>query len=145
MQHRFVNFAAGVSLLLFTATVILLVRSYWISDAITYGSASGKYGVQSAAGSMFIVAVQMPLPVGSSEHGLSGVDDNAVESFVNWSGLDYWRHAVPSSSPRTQSLPDIVYPLASASFSVPLWALAGAFLIVPVASWVVAKRNRWLT
>jgi hypothetical protein len=144
VKRRYFKLAAAVSLLLFVATVLLWVRSYWSSDAITYGNASGKYGIQSASGSIVLVTVRVPLPEGSSEHGLSGIDDNAAESFVNWQGFHYIRNPVPFSSPRTQSLPEIVYPLASIALVVPFWAVTGFSLLAPLTCWVVAKCDRWM-
>ena len=130
VKRRLLNLTAAVSLLLFVATVLLWVRSYWTSDAVTYGNVSREYGIQAASGSIVLVTVDVSVPAGSSEHGLPGIDDNSPESFVNWRGLRYRHSAVPFSSPRTQSLPEIVYPLASMSLLVPFWAVAGIFLPV---------------
>lgn len=142
-RHPF-NLAVWISLLLFVATAVLWVRSYWMSDAITYGSGNGMYGAQSAAGSIALVAIDLPSSGDSIAHGSSGVDDNSVESHVNWRGVNYTRNPLPFTSPRTQSLPEIVYPLASTALFVPFWTIAAVFLLAPLCGWVMTKRNRWM-
>ena len=62
VKRRISNIAIALSLLLLSATVVLWVRSYFVSDAITYGDARAKYGVQSASGWITVVKVSVPLP-----------------------------------------------------------------------------------
>jgi hypothetical protein len=135
---------SAISLLLCVVMTTLWARSYRVSDAITYGSATSKLGLQSATGSIVLVTVNTPLPIQdrATDAGSIRSDDNVRESFVNWAGLHYQSAAVPFVSPRTEFLPDVVYPLASMSLVVPFWAVVAMLAIAPLCRFV-RLRDRW--
>ena len=143
MKRRLLNLLTALSLVLCVATVVLWVRSYWVSDAVLWSSGSGERGAQTIRGTLAFVETDVPhrrtrvrwdrfygdLP--------SPWEDASPPSLPNRLGFGYRFRLLPTANirlpnpdPDVPALPPVI---GSRIVLVPLWFPAILFALLPAA------------
>lgn len=139
MKRRLITLLAILSLLPCVATVALWARSYWISDALGWGTARPMQGmyqfrkVASTSGVLWFAKEDTGFPVFTATF-LQGWESHEVTGRHQWETeyLDIYR--VGFGYARKPGVQFVI--------CVPHWFVAAVLLTPSVAAWGVARRRR---
>jgi hypothetical protein len=140
---------ARVSLLLCVATIVIWIRSHWISDGVAWLHGSGELGMQTGPGALFCfqnnVAHTSLRVEFDSWPAIHFPDEFQPESILNRIGFGY--RSTTDTGPLFHSVAprsDIVLPrvLNRRIAAIPAWFIAACLAILPIRFAQLAYRRR---
>jgi hypothetical protein len=149
MWRRLKQLAIAVSLLLFVASSVIWLRSYWRSDAVVYNGHDGHRAVQWAAGIVIAGSDNVGSPrrsLGLDSWSYDGTDVRIGSGFWGRRGFAHDLTVTPATSLSAASLAS--FPTAppgtilSRRVSMPVWPMVALSLVLPARAGLIVLRRR---